>query len=409
MPKKIFVFVLFVLNYSIYCQHSEVVRIAAYNVKQFPDNNNVTSSLKTVVSQINPTILMMTELDGSTAVQQVLNNVLSNKYKGSTEVNITWGYGNECAVFYLDSLLTYLGLNMISADTRPIAEFKFVHKITNDTLIIFAVHLKAYPEQTSRRLNAVNSLRIQTAQLNKNANYIVLGDFNTYTSEEPGFQKLLDQSSAGYFYDLLNAVGNWSDNSTFAFTHTYSPKFLKNRFDMILISQSIKDKGGIDYLENSFKILGNDGNHFQQNITTGSNYWLTSNSSLGSALVNASDHLPVYADFNFGVVPNEVSTTQTLPTKFELMQNYPNPFNPETVIRYQLPVSGYVSLKVYDLLGNEVVTLVNEFQNAGLHNSQFSLLNMPAGRQGSTLSSSVYFYQLKVGNFVQTKKMMLIK
>jgi hypothetical protein len=91
-----------------------------------------------------------------------------------------------------------------------------------------------------------------------------------------------------------------------------------------------------------------------------------------------------------------------LPTKFSLMQNYPNPFNPSTVISYQLPKSSYVSLKIFDVLGREIATLVNQFQQAGNYNSHFSLLN-------SQLSSGVYFYALSAGNFIQTKKMILAK
>ena len=100
---------------------------------------------------------------------------------------------------------------------------------------------------------------------------------------------------------------------------------------------------------------------------------------------------------------------ELMPSSFKLAQNYPNPFNPSTVISYQLPVSGHVSLKVYDMLGREVATLVDEFQQAGNHNSQFSISNLPAGRQGSQLSSGIYFYTIKSGNFVETKKMVLMK
>lgn len=93
---------------------------------------------------------------------------------------------------------------------------------------------------------------------------------------------------------------------------------------------------------------------------------------------------------------------ELLPSTFSLNQNYPNPFNPATVISYQLPFSGHVSLKVFDLLGREVAALVDEFQPAGNHNSQFSI-------QNSQLSSGIYFYTIRAGNFVETKKMVLMK
>ncbi len=93
---------------------------------------------------------------------------------------------------------------------------------------------------------------------------------------------------------------------------------------------------------------------------------------------------------------------ELLPSSFSLEQNYPNPFNPSTVISYQLPVAGHVSLKVFDMLGREVATLIDEFQQAGKYNSQFSILH-------SGLSSGVYFYTLSVGNKIETKKMILMK
>jgi hypothetical protein len=90
-----------------------------------------------------------------------------------------------------------------------------------------------------------------------------------------------------------------------------------------------------------------------------------------------------------------------IPGQFTLEQNYPNPFNPTTSITYTLPQSNYVSLIIYDLLGKEVQTLVNEYQTVGSYSLNFD---------ASHLSSSIYFYQLKVGNnFVATRKMLLMR
>ena len=88
------------------------------------------------------------------------------------------------------------------------------------------------------------------------------------------------------------------------------------------------------------------------------------------------------------------------PLQFSLSQNYPNPFNPSTVINYQLPVMSHVTLKVYDVLGREVKTLVNEREGAGTHATTFEAASLPSG---------VYFYRLQAGSFVQTRKLVLIK
>ena len=95
------------------------------------------------------------------------------------------------------------------------------------------------------------------------------------------------------------------------------------------------------------------------------------------------------------------------PISFSLEQNYPNPFNPSTKIIWQSPVGSWQTLKVYDVLGKEVATLVDEYKSSGMYNLQFTMNNLPAGRQG--LSSGIYFYQLRAGDFVQTKKMVIIK
>jgi len=87
---------------------------------------------------------------------------------------------------------------------------------------------------------------------------------------------------------------------------------------------------------------------------------------------------------------------------YRLMQNYPNPFNPSTEINYQIPAKGFVTLKVYDMLGNEVSTLVNEWQEPGSYNTQFTT-------SGKQLASGMYFYTLTAGKFTDTKKFILLK
>ena len=92
--------------------------------------------------------------------------------------------------------------------------------------------------------------------------------------------------------------------------------------------------------------------------------------------------------------------TQTIPENFSLSQNFPNPFNPTTNIEFTMPKDGNVTLKVYDMIGSEVKTLVEGNHKAGIYNIYFD---------GSELSSGVYFYRLTAGNFTQTRKMILIK
>jgi hypothetical protein len=99
-------------------------------------------------------------------------------------------------------------------------------------------------------------------------------------------------------------------------------------------------------------------------------------------------------------IVTEVDDDNSTVKDFYLEQNYPNPFNPSTVISYQLPVSSDVTLKVYDVLGNEVAILIDEYKPAGNYEVEFDAVG---------LTSGIYFYKLQVGSFVETKKMILMK
>ena len=100
---------------------------------------------------------------------------------------------------------------------------------------------------------------------------------------------------------------------------------------------------------------------------------------------------PVSVDDNIGA---------SNPNHFRLHQNYPNPFNPSTIILYSIPKSDFVTLKIYDMLGREIQTLVSEFQKVDTYSINFD---------ASKLSSGIYFYQLQVGDFVETKKMLFLR
>lgn len=123
---------------------------------------------------------------------------------------------------------------------------------------------------------------------------------------------------------------------------------------------------------------------------------------------------PITGNPDIGAYEYNASTNveeNNFPSKFILYQNYPNPFNPSTKISWQSSVSSYQTLKVYDVMGNEIATLVDEFRPAGKYEVEF---NLPTYIQGTSTikhhpSSGVYFYQIKIGHYTRTKKMLLIK
>jgi hypothetical protein len=164
------------------------------------------------------------------------------------------------------------------------------------------------------------------------------------------------------------------------------------------------------YGSNIFMALGGE-----NGVYFSSNNWTTWN-SMGNGLPNETiialfvNDSSIFAGvgINYGIWQRRLSEitgmnqppSLNIPGSFKLEQNYPNPFNPSTVISWQLAAGSFVTLKVYDILGREVKTLVNERQSAGTHSVTFN---------AAGLSSGVYFYRISTGSFVQTKKLMVIK
>jgi hypothetical protein len=153
--------------------------------------------------------------------------------------------------------------------------------------------------------------------------------------------------------------------------------------------------------------------------------YLTSNSNMSSCilfkLIADSPHTHRWyhakcCGYSIRCVKDNVTTgvssgsNSLVPIEFNLFQNYPNPFNPATTIKYNLQKPGNVVLKIYNLSGEEVQTLVNEFQAAGEHQVKWQPGEMPSRISSkSGYTSGVYFYQLKAGEYTQTKKMLLLK
>ncbi len=139
------------------------------------------------------------------------------------------------------------------------------------------------------------------------------------------------------------------------------------------------------------------------NMTSGSPTFLYRITTAGSYHYVCLPHAPGMAG-NITATVSGISELTSVADVFSLAQNYPNPFNPSTKINFSIPKSGYVSLKVYDILGNEVSDLVNQNLTTGTYTVDFNAVS-----NGNALSSGVYFYRLRTSDFSEVKKMYLVK
>ncbi len=152
--------------------------------------------------------------------------------------------------------------------------------------------------------------------------------------------------------------------------------------------------------------------------TTGSNVW---NADINNLTPTFSVVITTPGVHHFHCIPHQAlgmvgTITASLPTgvientiaasEFKLDQNYPNPFNPSTIISYNLVNPGFVTLKIYNSIGQEVATLVNENQSSGSHSIVF---NSSENFNNGALASGVYYYKLQTSGFEQTRKMLLLK
>ena len=293
------------------------IKVLSANLLNYPDNANPTGDttarhpyFRTVFGATLPDILVAEEVNSQDGINWYLARVLntvSSGYAAGTFIN---GADTDNGIFYKTAKFSFHGNTRIKTALRDINEFKLVHLLTGDTLRVYAVHLKASTgaAEEAQRAKEVDSLRKVTDVLPLGSNFIVCGDFNIYKTSESAYQKLIavNPANEGHVVDPLPLTGTWN-NGAFAIYHTQSTRTrafnngstggLNDRFDMMLFSKAVNLNGGISYVANSTVAFGNDGNHYNDSINQPPNTAVSQ--SMADAIYNASDHLPLYASFDF--------------------------------------------------------------------------------------------------------------
>ncbi len=242
--------------------------------------------------------------------------------------------------------------------------------INGDSVIRFIEKPDTLIYNSSEELNS--SLRSQDFALNQNSS-LLFTNYYYVINKEAADSLLSETETVNFKVELVNSsssqVAGTFDNITFS---------KENLYDYENVSYEI-DCSGISEGDYFLRIV--------TNVTGDAEYNLINTQNDASNMTKKSYNTVGYSG-------------QELPVTYDLSQNYPNPFNPTTTINYQLPQTGQVTLKIYDILGKEVATLVNEQKNIGRYSVNFD---------ASKIASGVYIYQIRVNDYVSSKKMLLLK
>lgn len=301
---------------SCYAQNYQFNLVSYNSLRYSPTNIDARHpQLRMVLGDLQPDLLCVQELSGSAASQMYLDSVLnfdSTTYSMATFIN-----SNDLDVnlFYKTNKFGFISTQSYTTTLRDIYHFQVVPTSLMDTLHVFGLHLKASPGTTNqlRRKDEVDVLRQVTDAFAPGTHFLVCGDFNIYKSSEPAYARLLEDTPGndGHFVDQFSLTGTWN-NASYAMYHTQSPRSnafnggasggMDDRFDMILISETLNDTLGLHYVQGSMYPYGNDGQHYNMSIND-----LPTNSAVGQVMADAlyfvSDHIPVVASFAFKAPP----------------------------------------------------------------------------------------------------------
>jgi hypothetical protein len=373
--------------------HGQSASIMTWNALNFSTGaEERVVHFQTVLDSLQPDILVVQELQGTVGANYFHSAVIGSTMAMAPFVD---GYSTDNALYYDEDEFEAVENIPILTDLRNISQFVLVHQLSGDTLRVFSVHLKASPGTTNqnRRLDEVNALRLVTDALPPNSHYIVMGDFNFYSANEPGYQRLLEDDGEGFFIDPISITGTWN-NANYAEYHTQSPRLtafgggassgMDDRFDLILFSPNFITANDVAYVPNSTWAVGNDGLHYDNSVNAMPNASVSQ--SIADALYFAADHLPVVASIEFLNTLSEISFPHIKAPKV-----YPNPSSGTVTIN--LPIHLTSTLTVMDAMGRIVVN----GQGAGAYSLDLN-----------HLTNGVYYLRVTSAGYERVVRLMVL-
>lgn len=305
------------LFFSISCYSQNTIKTMFYNVLWFPElNPNRIDLLQEVLQDYEPDIFMVCELQSQEGADAILNMGLNSdgnsNFSAAPYFENQSGGGNlQQALFYRNDMFVLENTEIINTPVRDINKYTLLLNTANqDTnpirIYAYVTHLKSSQGGANQqlRLSMVEAFVNDTQQLEEDAYVLFAGDFNIYTSTEPAYLEILDQTNNIVMADPINTPGAWNNNEDFTAVHTQSTRTsssgfgggagggLDDRFDFIMVSQNMMTDSNLGYKADSYKAYGNNGNCYNNDIND-INCGGVYNQVIRDALYNMSDHLPV--------------------------------------------------------------------------------------------------------------------
>jgi len=416
MKKLIIISVLILIGLNLSAQ--DRIKVMAYNLLNYGNvtsyctvtNNNMDAKngySASIIDYVKPDILAVVEMGTADfAHQRFLDSALNInggiQYKKAMRMN-TSGSSLMSLLYYNKDKFGVAEVVSLQNQVRDIVLYRLYYKspnlaATQDTAFINCIvaHLKSSSSsanQVTRNQMVTNALNYLSQHFPAD-NYMFMGDLNLYKSTEDAYQTLLNYSNASYqFNDPINRPGNWHNKSSFADIHTQSTHTSSNgcastgglddRFDFILISDALKTGSKhITYVNNSYKTIGNDGNHFNQAINSGTNNSVPAN--VLNAIYNNSDHLPVVLELD---LDNTIASISDAEKINQIRVRYENPVNNSLKMYINSEKAQDLTVRLYDVQGRQV-----GIRNEHVYKSTSIAIDM------SKLAKGIYIIQVLGSN-----------
>ncbi len=357
------------------------IKTMFYNLLEFPSAqpSNREQILMEIIDDYEPDIFMVCELESEYGADLILNTSLNdegvNYLRAPFQPSQSGDPDHQQILFYRKGMFTLEAAEVIPTQVRDINHYTLklstTDQQTDPVLIeIFVTHLKSSQGSGNQtlRLDMVNQFTDRLETLDPDSFVIFSGDFNFYTSSEPGYQELLDPTNAIVMVDPIDRPGSWHNNDSFQDIHSQSTRLssgpfgagagggLDDRFDFITISENMLGNPKLKYIENTYKSFGNNGNCYDNSINSPDCAGDFSQ-ELREHLYNMSDHLPIVMDLETDkeiVLDNpDFAIISAI-----LLEN--TMASSELNIRLASSVSESVSFEIYNTLGQKLLEFTSE-------------------------------------------------